>query len=244
MAMESIARQTGGEAIHGTNDLGAALTRALNDGSHYYTLSYAPTNRKMDGKFRRIDVALDAPGDRLSYRRGYYAIDQEDAHQDPRPGSDPLLPLMGRGMPQASQILYGVKVSEVEPQPDPHAPRAGGNRELKGPLTRYRIDFLIRSSDLLIAQMGESHQGTIQLDVAAWAPNGHPVNWAGGTVRLNLKPDTWTEAEKSGLLAHVELDLPKNGLWLTTGVYDWRTGKAGTLEVPMKDVPPPQRATQ
>ena len=244
MAAQAIALQTGGEAVHGTNDLSLALGHALDDGSHYYTLSYDPTNRKWDGKFRRIDIALNAPdaaSDRLSYRRGYYAIDQQDAQTDPRPGSDPLLPLMGRGMPQASQILYGVKVSEVEPQPDPHAARAGGNANIKGPLTRYRVDFLIRSSDLQIAQMGESRQGTLQLDVAAWGPDGRPVNWTGGTLRLNLKPDTWAEAQKNGLLAHVDLDLPKNGLWLTTGVYDWRTGKAGTLEIPMQEVPPPAK---
>lgn len=241
MAAQAIAQQTGGEAVHGANDLSAALGHALDDGSHYYTLSYDPSNRKWDGKFRKIDVTLNSPDDRLSYRRGYYAIDREDAHEDPRPGSDPLLPLMGRGLPEASQILYGLKVSEVEPQPDAHAARAGGNAQLKGQLTRYRIDFLIRSSDLEIAQMGESHQGTLQLDVAAWGPDGRPVNWAGGTMRLNLKADTWAEAQKNGLLAHVDLDLPKNGLWLTTGVYDWRTGKAGTLEVPMHDVPPPAK---
>jgi len=242
MAAQAIALQTGGEAVHGTNDLSAALGHALDDGSHYYTLSYDPTNRKWDGKYRKIDIALNAPdasGDHLSYRRGYYAIDREDAQDEPSPKTDPLLPLMGRGMPQASQILYGVKVSEVEPQPDPHAARAGGNANVKGPTTRYRIDFLIRSSDLQIAQMGDSRQGTLQLDVAAWGPDGRPVNWTGGTLRLNLRPDTWAAAQKNGLLAHVDLDLPKDGLWLTTGVYDWRTGKAGTLEVPMRDVPPP-----
>lgn len=31
----------------------------------------------------------------------------------------------------------------------------------------------------------------------------------------------------------MEIDLPKADVYLATGVYDWNTGKAGTLEIPI-----------
>ena len=41
--------------------------------------------------------------------------------------------------------------------------------------------------------------------------------------------------QRSGVPAHFEIDLPVNTeVFLETGVYDWATGKAGTLGVPLK----------
>jgi len=43
--------------------------------------------------------------------------------------------------------------------------------------------------------------------------------------------------QRSGIPAHFEIDLPANSeVFLETGVYDWATGKAGTLEVPLHPV--------
>lgn len=73
-SMEHIAAQTGGEAFFGTNDLTAALHKALSDGENYYSLAYAPTNRNWNGRFRKIQVKLARRGDSLSYRQGYLAL--------------------------------------------------------------------------------------------------------------------------------------------------------------------------
>jgi hypothetical protein len=32
---------------------------------------------------------------------------------------------------------------------------------------------------------------------------------------------------------HMDLDVPKGEAYLATGVYDWTSNKAGTLEVPL-----------
>jgi hypothetical protein len=31
----------------------------------------------------------------------------------------------------------------------------------------------------------------------------------------------------------MEIDIPQGEAWLATGDYDWKTGKAGTLEIPI-----------
>ena len=73
--MGALASETGGEMIRNTNDLSKAIADAIKNGSHYYTLSYVPSNQNMDGQFRRIEVKTPEPKYSLSYRRGYYAID-------------------------------------------------------------------------------------------------------------------------------------------------------------------------
>jgi VWFA-related protein len=72
-SMEHIAAQTGGEAFFGTNDLAAALHKALSDGENYYSLAYSPTNRNWNDRFRRIEVKLARRGTSLTYRQGYLA---------------------------------------------------------------------------------------------------------------------------------------------------------------------------
>ena len=97
----------------------------------------------MDGKYRRIEVKLNGGKYKLSYRRGYYADtaakDAPDASSsdDAIPNADPLRPMLARGMPSATQLLYGVRVLPATPQPASTAPHSGGNTNLTVPLTRY-----------------------------------------------------------------------------------------------------------
>jgi VWFA-related protein len=75
MAMEQLAADTGGKAFFNTNDLNAAMMHAIENGSHYYTLVYTPTNKKMAGAYRKIEVKTTVGKYNLSYRRGYNADD-------------------------------------------------------------------------------------------------------------------------------------------------------------------------
>ena len=77
--MAELASETGGERISGTNDLSKAIAHAIDNGSHFYTLSYTPSNPKMDGQFRSIEVSIPEAKYTLAYRKGYYALDSESS---------------------------------------------------------------------------------------------------------------------------------------------------------------------
>ena len=97
-AMEQLAASTGGKAFYNTNDLGAALKRVVNDGANYYTVGYSPTDAKMDGSFRQIDVKLAHQRFKLAYRHGYNA--------DAGPASDSqssVDPLAGVATPRTAR---------------------------------------------------------------------------------------------------------------------------------------------
>jgi VWFA-related protein len=76
IALDVIAKATGGKAFYNTNGLKQALTGIVNNGSNYYTLAYATTNKTWDGRFRQIKVTVDRPGLRVQNRQGYYAVDR------------------------------------------------------------------------------------------------------------------------------------------------------------------------
>jgi VWFA-related protein len=239
MAMEQLADDTGGKAYFNTNDLNMAVKRAINDGAHYYTLAYTPTNNKRDGSYRRIEVKVSATGKyKTAYRHGYNADDVKTAEAGPE--SDPLRPLLKFGLPDVSQLLYGVRVAPAAQQPAPNAKQAGMNPALTGPVTRYAIDFLIRWTDVAFdLRRDGTHHGKIQVGLQAYDRDGKAVNWEDGTQEMNIKPETWAAIQKSGIPAHMEIDLPNEDIYLNTGVYDWRSNKAGTLEIPLS----PSKAT-
>ena len=245
-AMEQIAADTGGEAIFNSNDLNAALSRVIHNGDHYYTIVYTPTNKEMNGQFRKIQVKLNEGKFKLAYRRGYYADDtvtmaktdgtkdskSDVAKQNVDSTTDRLQSLMVRGMPSSTQILYGVKVVPTDPQPAANAPRAGRNKKLAGPTKRYSVDFLIDAKLIhLEPTLKGTHSGQVQVELLAYYHDGKALNWTGGTLRMDLDATTYADTLKSGLKGHAEIDVPDTDVYLATGVYDVETGKAGTLEV-------------
>lgn len=68
-----LAKETGGAALYGRNDVDAEIDTAIREGSSFYTLTYRPNNPSSDiKKFRRIQVTVDRPGLTVTTRAGYY----------------------------------------------------------------------------------------------------------------------------------------------------------------------------
>jgi VWFA-related protein len=231
-AMEQLAASTGGKAYFNTNDLNGALRRAILDGANYYTLSYSPTNAKTDGTYRKIEVHLAKGHFTLAYRRGYNA--DTTSSLKPTPGTDPLAPVMKLGLPSATSLMYGVRAVPMTTQPSPDAARAGQNSQLSGTTVRYSVDFFIRLTDMTFQPGPEGeHDGKMELDLMVYDHDGNAVNWDGITQTMNLQPAVFDAMQKSGLRAHMEIDLPEKDVYLVTGVYDWGSGKTGSLEIPL-----------
>jgi VWFA-related protein len=230
--MEQLAADTGGKAFYNTNDLSAALQHAINDGSHYYTLVYTPTNKRMDGKYRRIEIKMTEGRYKLSYRRGYNADDTLAV--DVKPESDPLRPMLMRGLPSATQVLFGARVLPASPQPAPKDLPASKNPKLACPCTRYNIDLMVRWTDVGLERTDQNlHIGKMSVGMMAYDRDGNAVNWNGGIQNMKIEPDLFAAVQKSGIPVHMEIDLPNKDVVLETGIYDWSTGKAGTLEIPL-----------
>ncbi len=230
LAAEALAKSTGGQAFFNSNDMKDILTRVTNQGMHYYSLSYTPTNTKTDNRFRRTRVESTNPKYVLSYRRGYYATDSKTS-LGAADGQDPLLPLMGFGLPDMAQIVYKLSVTPSSAKSSGSSGNAVSNP--KGPTTHYTLDYGVSLDQIKLGvQPDGSRRAQLEVKAVAYDDAGKPLNMAGQRGLLNITPEGFQEAQVSGVHFELELDLPSNtDIHLRTGVYDLNSGNAGTLGV-------------
>ncbi|HUK16674.1 MAG TPA: VWA domain-containing protein [Bryobacteraceae bacterium] len=75
-ALMDLAEATGGEAFFPKelSEVDRIATQVAHDIRNQYTIAYTPSNANMDGKFRAIKIAVNAPGKpNVRTRNGYYA---------------------------------------------------------------------------------------------------------------------------------------------------------------------------
>jgi VWFA-related protein len=245
-AMQVIAQDTGGAATVNTNGLSEAVTRVIDQGSYFYTMTYTPTNAATDGKYRKIQVKLSredsGEGYKLAYRRGYYAADTKEAKAEAaKPAGDPLHPFMGPGMPNTTQIPLALRVQRIA-TPAAAAKPSGDNPDLKGPLTRYHVDFVIAASGLeLDPNPDGSRHGKIEATIVAYDHEGVALNWIVRSLDLDMDAARYVQVKANGVNFSLDIDVPNGGVSLRGGVFDLNANLAGTLEIPLSSVAGPSQ---
>lgn len=238
-SMQQIAEQTGGTAYINNNDLKGAVTSAVDNGSSYYTLAFAPGGKKLDGSFRRIQVKIEGGGYTLSYRRGYYA----DAAAKPsshNPGTASAIESAAlHGAPGATQVLLTARIlpstaPEFQGIAMPSAPAGQMAESLTGVIKRYFVDMSVDAHTLAFHdESGGMHQAQLEFLLMAYDKDGKRVNYVDRSYAVNIKPDEFADKMTSGVRGRLALDLPAGDLFLRVVVEDLIAGKAGSLEVPL-----------
>jgi VWFA-related protein len=85
-SLRTMAAETDGLAIIGSNDLDGGLKRVVDDLSSYYLLGYYSTG-KLDGRFHSIQVRVKRPGVHIRARRGYRAPTVAEANARATPST-------------------------------------------------------------------------------------------------------------------------------------------------------------
>ncbi len=246
-----LAEQSGGKAFANTNGLSDVINKITSTSSHFYTLSYSPTNAKMDGTLRNIEVTVEGGKYKLAYRRGYFAVEealpgsalsvrsqevQKLAAKNPG-AIDPLLPFMDLGMPQSEQILYKTLI----------VPAAAGQNEPadKNNKDHYKVDFAINLKDLhLNLDKDGLHKGELNISLIVYDRYGNIISREDHLVQLNIQPDVYAMFQNTGVQLHADLAVPKGNYWLRTGIFDRRSRKVGTMEIPLAAVKPLETAAK
>jgi VWFA-related protein len=240
-----LAEQSGGKAFANANNLADILDKVTSESDHFYTLSYSPSDAKMDGAWRKISIKVKEGNYNLSYRRGYFAADAD------LPGSamsvrnqkvqklaaqslgavDPLLPFMDLGMPQSEQILYKIRILPI---PSMDIDPADGKKKV-----HYKIDFAVDINDLRLPLDKDGvRKGTLNVALIAYDRYRNIISREDHVVALNIKPDVYGSYQQTGLQLQAKIAVPKGNFWLRTGFYDQGSRKVGTMEVPLSAVTP------
>jgi VWFA-related protein len=253
--MKKMASDTGGQAFYNTNGLAEAVAQAIDAGSNYYTITYNPTNRKWDDRYRSIHVELTAaavaPGLTLSYRHGYFADDPDHpgkgdelattAANAGSPAQSYAQTAMSRGAPQPADVLFRVRVlpasqiTEAKVAPNNKVDPSGG---VTGPFRRYDVDFITLPQEFTLAPQPDGHRdGKIEFNVLVYDTNGKLLNAAQRTIQLDLKPETYATFMKGTVSMHMEISVPVRGeSYLRIGLHDLPTDRIGVVEIPVASV--------
>jgi VWFA-related protein len=136
----ALAKDTGGRAMFDYNDLSLGMVQAAQAVTGYYMIGYYTTNTALDGRLRRVKIALSADlSADLSYRPGYYgakdyarfnAVDKERQIEDALKAEDPItdIPMAVEvNYFQLNAAEYFVPVSVRMPGSELTRPRAGAD---------------------------------------------------------------------------------------------------------------------
>ncbi len=254
--MDVIAEDTGGRAFYNTNGLEHAVATATKEGAMYYTLSYAPSNPKLDGSARHVRVELSTPELRnaryqLSYRRTYFAdnIDSDVARSEDAP-NDPLALTLEHGAPAAHQLFfeahlttYGqptmatpqqimalAKYQALDADKKMHKTVLLSRRPVM--MQRYVIEYA-----LLLRQVqavpGSDGTRNVSLDFAAMAfdGDGNPLKGIRSRVHDAIPAQRYERLLKSAYTVVQTVAVPVQAAFLRMAVRDLGNNQMGSIEI-------------
>ncbi|MGA1982567.1 MAG: VWA domain-containing protein [Acidobacteriaceae bacterium] len=245
LGMEAVAEATGGTAYYNTNDLKAAVTKAIGNGSNYYSVSYVPPDPEYNGRYHAIEVAVDQPDVHLSYRNGYNADDILHnaitpkltlATTAPEPYGNNMQASMARGVPTASQVLFDVRVAPSADPVNPADVRGTLDSKLAGrPLVRYDVQYLVPSRQITFAEgPGGTRKCSLAIDLAAYDVYGKLITGLSQTISSPpLTAEQYQKFLQKPFQPFQQIDLPPGETFLRVGVLDGVSDKVGTLEIPL-----------
>lgn len=216
-AMESMSDRTGGKTFFNRNDIDMGIRTSIDDGATYYTLEYYPANRVWDRKFRNIELKLDRPNAKLSYRRGYFAI------RPTRDGNEATETIFSRALdrdaPTSTAIIFQAGVV---------LPSTQNNNVV--------VNFGIDPRSLaFIHEADDQHHASVSCVVWAYASKGDPLRSEGESNAM-VKEDVYQRIMHSYFPCQRSIALKRGHYTLRLGVLDNTTNLIGTSTTQV-DVP-------
>jgi VWFA-related protein len=215
--MDEIAQDTGGKACKNGNDLSGCVMTALKDSSSYYEMSFYPQGVNWDGKFHKIVVKTSRPGVKLSYRRGYYALDASSLAKKQLP-EEHLHQACADQLPSTTIPLT------VQPVP----PGQLGNSQ--GGL-QYLL--LISTSGLGTVQQGDSYNLNIKMADCEFANKNTIFKFNERDLTKTVSGDVFRSWQSTGIPDHVTLMPDPDTRRIRLVVLDVSSGLTGAIDIPV-----------
>jgi VWFA-related protein len=254
---DDMADATGGHAFYSDNDLSTAMADAVENGSTYYALSYAPTNQDYDGKLRKIQVNIAKKGYRLAYRHSYFGDDPNSPNPHAvRLPSDALYANMQHGAPMAHELFFSAHIyasgapapatpAQMARFPEPPADaRAYGKKKPAKPLPPihlqpYTVEYTVPTRQFKLLEERSEQKTTLEVAAAAFDGDGNELSSIVQRVVDGRSAAERSPAEQKVYRVQQKMDVPLKAVSLRVAVRDVTTDHIGTLEVPLPLPPEP-----
>ncbi len=244
IAMNQVAQATGGQAFYDNNGLKQATEHFLDSDTSFYTLTYSPRDLHFNNKWHKIRVVVDGGSYHLSYRSGYFADGSLRDTEQPAKSRTRLLvngekdevielnrrPIIFQAMvlPASDPSLAGLDKPSGSLAPPPRK---------KGSVP-FSIRYTVPMDDLTVTNIDGKHQ--IVFGVAAIVLNhyGSLVQRNAEQVTMVLKEAAYLRSPHRPIVLDQQINLAKGDQFLSLGVWDPVTGRAGSIQVPVEVAKP------
>lgn len=213
-AMRAIAEETGGVASLMEYSR-AGVERVDHATRTGYLLGYYPSNAKLDGRFRNVEVKVNRRDVKVLFRHGYYARD--------------TLPLFSRRGFIARNRLIGAAVYEKEIGDIAVRFQASVVKTKDG--SQLAGQMLIDPSRLYFTVEKGMHVG--RLDIGEFGTNDARKIVCEGwqTADLNFSEETFQNVVKTGIAYKFRMPLKPGVRTVTVAVYDYMADLVGTARM-------------
>jgi hypothetical protein len=234
---------TGGKAFFNTNGIKEAIAVANEQGSNYYSLSYSPSNKVYDGKFRKIKVQLAQKGYKLAYRQGYFADEVNAAAKEAMLARNAIATAMHFGSPPAREVQFSVRVYPVGGKKKVDRSTVG---EIKRPLKKkevlppqievqhYVVDYTLNGSDVRFVPTSRGgFLSSLALMITSFGTEGRMLAGMSTLARSDLSSDVYKKIAGGEIGFQEDVDVPVEATSMRLGVQDQFANHLGTVDVPL-----------
>lgn len=217
-SLHVLADQTGGFAVLNQNDFRNGFSRILQDSSTYYVLGYYPTNDKLDGRYRNVQVRALKPGLTVHVRQGYTAPSEMKKTPSRK----------GTGAERTSAALQDALES---PLPVSGLTLSAFAAAFRGADAKDAIALSIEldGRHLQFAPSKGLYDDALELSLYAADVNGRIRDGAHDEVDLTLKPTTYDYLRTGQFRIVRTIAVPPGRYQLRVGVHESGADRVGTL---------------
>ncbi len=216
-SMDELAQDTGGKACKNGNDLPGCVLTALKDSSSYYEMSFYPKGVNWDGKFHKIVVKTSRPGVKLTYRRGYYALDAASLAKK-QPPEDHLRQACADLLPSTTIPLT------VQAMP------AG---QFENPQGGLQYMLMISAAGLASAQEGDKYSLNVRMADCEFAQKNTIFKFNERELTKTVSADVFRSWQSNGIPDRVALMPAADTRRIRLVVLDVSSGLTGAIDIPV-----------
>jgi VWFA-related protein len=229
-SMQDLAHQTGGQVCLNDNDISECITRAIDDGSSYYEITYYPADADWHGEFRKIRVKTRRSGVQLAFREGYFAraSDSNISGNKPKDMDERVMHAACNDFLSATSILMSAKAVPAD----------------QSGQAKY---FLAIDPNALSFSLPESGVRALHLELGVCMFNAHglPLQYFRQSVEQKFNDSEYKATIGSGITHTISLVPKPETARVRLLVCDTATGMIGSVDIPystLTTAPPGLRA--
>ncbi len=215
-----LARETGGMAIHNTNDLSGGIRRVIEDQKSYYLIGYRPEESTFDAKsgrrtFHKLSLKITRPGKfSVRMRNGFYGISDAD---------EKALAVTPR-----QQILRALTSPFGSAGVRIRLTTLFANDTKAGSYMRSLL--YINANDLTFTDLPDGgHKAEFDVVAITFGDNGSVVDQVAQTFTLRARAEEYTRLRRDGFVFFLTVPIKKAGAYqLRAALRDHASTRIGS----------------